>query len=327
MSKYFVTSASENQYPYSLQDLRVRPPKKRRTGLIIVAVAATSALCGGAAAFALLNSDSKPAETQVASLDVGGSVSANAVVKTPENAIEDSGEKPQPEEMTAKTAEPAVKPIELASVTATSPEPAKLKVIAIDPDMVTKAEPALLGAADPRWSDQKSARKMQAEDSPAVAALNAALKNVDIAESEDDVVALEEKMNPDLASAYASSEPDEEPIRPAAISAPSFTTSDLVAARATKWVNMRAKNNKYAAKMMVVPQNADIRSDPTCKHWCRVVYDGKLGYVYRTYIRFPGAATAAAKTAAPAKAEKNSEAGLLKKLVRGGGGASQRVDP
>lgn len=325
MSKYFVTSAPANQYPYTLQDLRIRPPKKKRTGLIIVAVAATSALCGGAAAFALLNSGEKPTETQVASLDAGGSVSANAVIKVADEAVEISDKTEPAKAAEAETLKTEEKPIELASATSASPEPVKVKVVEIDPDLVAK--PAPLGFDDPRWSDGKSDRKMQIEESPAVTALNAALKNVDIAESEDDVVALEEKMNSGVASAYAPEEVEEEPIRPAGISAPSFNTSDLVPARATKWVNMRAKNNKYAAKLMVVPQNAEIRSDPSCQHWCRVAYDGKLGYVYRTYIRFPGTVTAAAKTTTPAKTEQNSEAGLLKKIIRGGANANERIDP
>ncbi|MEX0346614.1 MAG: hypothetical protein AB3N20_16940 [Rhizobiaceae bacterium] len=326
MSKYFVTSAPASQYPYTLQDLRIRPPKKKRTGLIILAVAATSALCGGAAAFALLNSGEKPAETQVASLDAGGSASANAVAKIADGAVEPSDKTEPAKAADAETPKVDEKRIELASATAILPEPVKVKVIKIDPDMVT--QPAPLGLDDPRWSSGKSDRKKLTEDKPAVTALNAALKNVEVAESEDDVIALEEKMSPGVASAYAPAEGEEEPIRPAGISAPSFNTSDLVPARATKWVNMRVKNNKYAAKLMVVPQNAEIRSDPSCQHWCRVVYDGRLGYIYRTYIRFPGTVTAAAQTTAPEKAEQRSEPGLLKKIIRGSGGsASQRVDP
>ncbi len=325
MSKYFVTSAPASQYPYTLQDLRIRPPKKKRTGLIIVAVAATSALCGGAAAFALLSSGEKPAETQVASQDAGGSASANAVVKIADAATK-PGDKTEPAKaVEAEKPKPEEKPIELASATAMMPEPVKVKVIKIDPDMV--AQPAPLGLDDPRWTNGKSDRRKATEDSPAVTALNAALKNVEVAESEDDVIALEEKMSPGVASAYAPAEVEEEPIRPAGISAPSFNTSDLVPARATRWVNMRVKNNKYAAKLMVVPKDAEIRSDRSCQHWCRAVYDGKLGYIYRTYIRFPGTVTAASQATTAVKAEQKSEPGLLKKIIRGGGSASQRVDP
>lgn len=307
MSKYFVTSKTTQEYPFTFQDLRARPPKKK-SGFLIAMVACTSALCGGAAAFAFMATDGEPEAVQVASLEAGGAAAASAITAV-------TPEKP------ARTAEPEPAPAKAEPVIV---EPVKVQTVKVEPAAVAVAnaeikEPAPLKTNNPRWADEPSPTFSPIKQSPGVEKLAAVLKDVDIAESEADVVALEEEMNPELttaAIAYAPEEEEAEPVKPVRISAPSFATGDLKAARATKWVNMRAKNNKYAAKLLVVPQNAEIRADPACKHWCRVVYDGKLGYVYRTYIRFPGEATVAAnKTTQPEeqKTEKKS-GGLINKI-------------
>ena len=278
MSEYIAASPPTDRYPYSLRELRIRPPRKRRTGLVIVAVACTSALCGGVAAFALLNSGPRPAEIHVASLHGDGSATAEAAFEAAELA-----------ESETATAEPqAGGPAAIEST--------RVKVVPISPESLVPVEPAPLGADDPRWSNDAPVRKDVAQERPA-AALSAALGNADIAEDKADVVALEERMNPEQpASAYAS-EDEDEPIEPVRISAPSFATGDLVAAKSTKWVNMRASNDMSAEKLLVVPRDAEIRADPNCRHWCRVVHDGRLGYVYRTFIRFPGETEVASKKA------------------------------
>lgn len=303
MSKYFVTSKTTQEYPFTFQDLRARPPKKR-SGFLIAMVACTSALCGGAAAFAFMANDSEPDVVQTASLETGGAAAASTIAavipEKPADIVE-----PEP-----KKAEPAI--AEPETVDTVEIQPAAAAVANVEVVM-----PAPLTTDNPRWSDEPTKTASLVGQNSGVDKLAEILKDVDIAESEDDVVALEEEMNPELAETAIAYAPEEEaePTKPVRISAPSFATGDLKAARATKWVNMRAKNNKYAAKLLVVPQNADIKADPACKHWCRVVYDGKLGYVYRTYIRFPGETTVAAKAAQPEeeKTEKKSS-GLLNKL-------------
>lgn len=306
MSRYFVTSAPANEYPYSLQDLRVRPPRRRRTGLAIMAVAVTSALCGGAAAYALMATGEAPDRIQLASVDSDISVAATAAAL--------------PEEQ-AKPAE--VAQVEVASAEPVVIQPVKVKAVAIEPvDLTGKqaevVEPAPLAANNPRWAESAPAPVEKVKQIAAVKALDTATQDIDVAETEADVVALEEQMSEEVSPAatvaYAAPE-EEEPIKPVRISSPTFATGDLKSARATRYVNMRAAKNKYAAKLLVVPQNSEIRADPNCRHWCRVVYDGKLGYVYRTYIRFPNEASVAARRTQPAETEKKSTStGLLSKL-------------
>ncbi|MEZ5812326.1 MAG: hypothetical protein R3D45_13015 [Rhizobiaceae bacterium] len=318
MSKYFVTSQTTQTYPYTFADLRARPPQRRRTGFLLAGVALASAIFGGAAAYAFMATGDEPAPVQVAQLDTVRTDASDEI------AVARITEPTRAEKVEAEKAGKA----ETAGVEA------------------RMADPAPLAKNNPRWADEAPEPVIAADDNRAVNALEtafngkrddvvdanvdgdasstlvAALSDVDVAETEADVLALEKEMNPDVAT---SSIEQAEEIRPARISAPSFATGDLTSARATKWVNMRASNNKHAAKMLVVPQDAEILADPACQHWCRVVYDGRLGYIYRTYIRFPGEATVARRTTqvVETREETKSEAGLLKTLIRGGNNAGR----
>lgn len=324
MSKYFVTSEPSRQYPFTFQDLRVRPPKKR-PGLLVATVAVTSALCGGAAAYALMASVDDPAPVQVASLETSALVDT-AIGAEPSKLEREETKVPEAVTPVATRTEPVD-----TDPSAGEPEKTQTIEVAAAGDPVLK--PAPLAKDDPRWAEETAEFSADPVDkeSDGESVLDA-LRNVAIAETEDEVIALEEQMNPGLLAMVdpagqfeVETAPAEEPIKPARVSAPSFAIGDLRTARATKWVNMRAGKNKYAAKMMVIPENAQIKADPACSHWCRVVYDGRLGYVYRTYIRFPGDATVAAKRAEPAESSKKqnaSESGFLKTLVRG-----SRTDP
>ena len=57
---------------------------------------------------------------------------------------------------------------------------------------------------------------------------------------------------------------------------------------AIKYVNMRNAPKKNARIMGVVPQDAEFIVEPICKHWCGVVYNGRHGYIYRTYFEYTG---------------------------------------
>ncbi len=317
MSKYFVTPEPTNQYPFTLQDLRVRPAKKR-SGLVAVGAAAVvTVLCGAAAAYAFMVSVSDPVPAKLASPVIPVEIEAVAG----EQAVEENVQKPTAVEAAAVEAVPGK---------ALAVEPKKVKTFPVTADI--SGAPLPLKKDDPRWVDGatiSSAKPLeQRKDSEAVLA---ALNKVAFAETEEEVVALEEQMNPDLIPSIideaAIDEPaDDEEIRPARITAPSFATGDLVTAQAAKWVNMRASDNKHAAKIMVVPQGANIKADPACTHWCRAVYDGRQGYIYRSYVSFSGETKVAGS--APAKsAGKAPGTGILKKLVRGGSPASRQVDP
>ncbi len=317
MSKYFVTSEPSHQYPFTFQDLRMRPPRKR-SGFLLVTTACLSALCGGAAAYALMASSDDPTPVRVASLDtstfINTAISANTVSA---KAAEDKAEQAAAETMAG----------ERPTGAATADQTVEVAVADVSDGRLIP-----LGKNNPRWSDDLEPAIKREPRQGRAKTVEEALRNVAIAETEEEVVALEEKMNPELLAMVSPDAGDdpagaviaEEPISPVHVSAPVFATGDLVPARATRWVNMRADARKGAVKMMVVPEDSDILSDPDCQHWCRVVYDGRLGYVYRTYIRFPGEGSVAASSEVPTEtgAATESEGGFFKKLLRGG-----RADP
>lgn len=58
-----------------------------------------------------------------------------------------------------------------------------------------------------------------------------------------------------------------------------------VVATATAWVNLRTGPSDDAEVLMVVPALADIEAEAGC-NWCAVTYDGRTGYIYKTFISY-----------------------------------------
>lgn len=62
-------------------------------------------------------------------------------------------------------------------------------------------------------------------------------------------------------------------------------TGPKVSAAATTWVNMRSGPSDDAEVLMVVPGGADIEAETGC-NWCAVSYDGRAGYIYKSFISY-----------------------------------------
>lgn len=111
---------------------------------------------------------------------------------------------------------------------------------------------------------------------------------VEIAETEADVAALEERM----AAETPVAEPEAEPNQQVAALDPSpegAATSGprgeaVSPATAAKYVNLRAGPDNDASVIAVVPAGAPILAQDGCRFWCAVVHDGKAGYIYNTFI-------------------------------------------
>lgn len=107
---------------------------------------------------------------------------------------------------------------------------------------------------------------------------NATSSTVAVAETTEELLALEEiqrrEVEADLATPSneitAAIQPD---------------TPQKVSARATAWVNMRAGPADEAEVLMVVPGNAEIQAETDCG-WCAVSYDGRDGYIYKSFISY-----------------------------------------
>jgi cytoskeletal protein RodZ len=105
--------------------------------------------------------------------------------------------------------------------------------------------------------------------------------DVSIAESEDDITALEEEQRRqasqvDEAAEEAVATPQSDPDQP---------DPEMREATITGFVNMRAGASDDAEILEVVPARAKIRAEENCD-WCPVLYQGRTGYIYRSFISY-----------------------------------------
>ena len=54
--------------------------------------------------------------------------------------------------------------------------------------------------------------------------------------------------------------------------------------KAAKHVNLRARPSNKGAILGIVPAGAELVMTENCGRWCAVIYDGKKGYVHRTFV-------------------------------------------
>lgn len=104
----------------------------------------------------------------------------------------------------------------------------------------------------------------------------ALLPKVDVAETEREIAALE---------AIQRREVEADVGAPAQQATASLETENMRAATTTNYVNMRASANDDAEIIQVVPALAAIEAEDDC-NWCAVVYEGRTGYIYRSFISY-----------------------------------------
>jgi len=63
-----------------------------------------------------------------------------------------------------------------------------------------------------------------------------------------------------------------------------FNSPIMGDARANQHVNLRAGPSDGARVLMVVPANARIQAAKDCAYWCEVVYEGRRGFIYKSFI-------------------------------------------
>ena len=109
---------------------------------------------------------------------------------------------------------------------------------------------------------------------------NALLPEVEVAETEAEIASLEARQRVEV-------EEDIGPVdvQQAAASAPLQTAAAMQPAIAGNYVNLRAGPSDDAEVLMVVPANASIEAETDC-NWCAVAYDGREGYIYKTFINY-----------------------------------------
>jgi hypothetical protein len=114
--------------------------------------------------------------------------------------------------------------------------------------------------------------------SPAPSEFDADGAVVAVAETAEEILALEEIQRREVEADLA--RPSME--MTAAIQAGASTK---VAAKATRWVNLRSGPSDDAEVLLVVPGLASIKAESGC-NWCAVTYDGREGYIYKNFISY-----------------------------------------
>lgn len=81
--------------------------------------------------------------------------------------------------------------------------------------------------------------------------------------------------------------PQPRPATPAAASpaAPAAANASMRAAVVRRAVNMRASPNGGAQVVGVVPGSGEIRAETNCG-WCRIDYQGRSGFIYKSFIDY-----------------------------------------
>ncbi|MBN9243637.1 MAG: SH3 domain-containing protein [Mesorhizobium sp.] len=176
------------------------------------------------------------------------------------------------------------------------------KADAVAPQAVAEADVSALGQSDPRWQGQSKPAPVdvKAIDAKAVAVDTAAKPDGDAAKSafaEEDGAAMDAGADDGSADVAAKAPPAEEPPAhaqpdPKAATAaipgakPETATEQAGAAangHILRGVTMRSGPKKGAAAIGTIPAKTAVQVI-SCKSWCEVVYKGKHGFIYKSFV-------------------------------------------
>lgn len=150
------------------------------------------------------------------------------------------------------------------------------------------AEPPVLASNDPRWTDPKSKRTATAAQAPsakAQAQQQAELAFVEPGSKAAIAAAAKAIVADDPKDASAASD-DSDHVPTASIS-PDAPAATAINGHIVKAVTMRAGPKTGAAALRTLQAKTPVHV-VSCKKWCQIVYEGKTGWVYGTYLRRDG---------------------------------------
>ncbi len=187
-----------------------------------------------------------------------------------------------------------------ATVAAVAAPQAARKGDAVSPGVAAGATITALAANDPRWTAPQSNSEPAATPSDPAATEQAGTKPSDAAAYEEpaaqnDATAQLSKVaapdpadgaetaaiptpKPQLPDAQSSAATDEAKVKPQKVAAAAGT------GRILRAVTMRTGPQKNAAAMGTVPAKSSVQV-VSCKQWCQIVYNGKRGWIYKSYIK------------------------------------------
>jgi Bacterial SH3 domain len=183
---------------------------------------------------------------------------------------------PTPPEPAIQSPEPAVQMAEAPPAAKQPWTPDVPRVKAADLMPVNSVQ-QVLPAGSARFGPVTPARTV-ATANKAFSALSfaAGAAPVAVAETESQIVEMESKLAAEGADEFA--------LAAAPADASAADTAGMTSAQTLKYVNLRAGPDNDATVLTIVPANAEILAQADCSHWCSVVYDGRQGYIYKSFI-------------------------------------------
>lgn len=200
------------------------------------------------------------------------------------NPPKETAAKEQPNEAVAKQAAPkgtqkTVIAVKTGAVRPLQPETDRAAVATFpagsDRFGTTTAQP--VAAASIALVDRLHAAKTV--DGERTGSIQSPAPPVEVAESEDEIIALERKLAdegaehfnlPEASQNQTVSPPAQQGLRPR---------------QTAKYVNLRAGPDNDAAVLTVVPARTELLAEDNCVHWCAAVYQGQKGYIYKSLFR------------------------------------------
>lgn len=140
----------------------------------------------------------------------------------------------------------------------------------------------LAGRAPQRLVPPPAANELTAAIPPALpgaSGMMPAAAAVPVAETEQELLALEERQREEVEADVG---PPSDEWTAAIDTSP---VGPMQSAITTKYVNLRVGPDDDADVLMVVPALAEIEAEAGC-NWCAVTYDGRSGYMYKTFISY-----------------------------------------
>lgn len=206
-----------------------------------------------------------------------------------------------PDDAVPLAAEPAGQAALPAEPAAAAPQPPVAAPVDTAASAAAPADVEILPSNDPRWGSATAAA------SPAPAAAPAESGELAYAAGNPAAAALRRTVVDDPTddtetSAIPSSRPAIEAIEP---EPPSVADGPVPTRKATiaSAVNMRTKGAKGARVLGVIPRGATVGL-VDCDGWCEVVYEGRRGFVYKSFLDLSDRTADASETATPRQPSK-----------------------
>lgn len=285
---------------------RTRAPRRPKRKFALIAVPSTILVCGVAAGLAFVGmrqeqgdglvDAARAVSTAIAEANPTAGATADATQAEPKKVTEARLEDGKGDKRNAKA---TTGPRPLSEHHPRWAEAAKGDEDGDDSEAL-KRKLVRMGHIDRRSAHTRTAsiaEDSSDDDRTASIAGQTAYAEVPVADTDDEVAALESIMAPEEREPENTQE-QPAPSGPEPVSWNAHATG-LQAASAADAVHLRAQPGQDGRILTVVPKGASLKAEGDCADWCAVSYSGSKGWIYKDYLRFSQATASQAPTTAP----------------------------